>query len=190
MVNWLQFSSTIFFTLLFRLLRIIWTSHAEQATLPDVHQYAGQPIFWPLTIACFAWWIALLIRGGGQSNAPDSKSLEGEEPPQSRQSFPKWMEPYLASRTRMLAALFVGLAMVAPICLDAYWVLVTSWRICVVGFYLWPGRSEIPLYLHAYYLVGLTTVVMATCAVWIIFGMLVVFHFVSTMGILLQLIRA
>ena len=190
MFNWLLFSSTIFSTLLFRLLRIIWASHAEQATLPDVHQYAGQPIFWPLTIACFAWWIVLLIPGGGQPNDPDSKSLEGEQPPQPRQSFPKWMEPHLASRERVIAALFVGLAMAVPICLDVYWVLVTSWRVCVVGFYLWPGWSDIPFYLHGYYLCALTTVVMATCAVWIIFGMLVVFHFVFTMGGLLRLIRA
>lgn len=176
--------ATIFFTLLFRFLRLVWGSDGESLMGSDMHEYVRQPLFWPLSTACFAWWLFLVAQSQPSQLQKPNKSLTRKQPIEVQQDFSSWIRPCLTSRGYTITAFLISLAIAVYIYIDTYWVLVTTWRVLAGYVYLWRTWTDAAFGLHIYHLIGLIVVTLACGVVWAIFGTLVLFHSIFTIQLL------
>ncbi|KFY55201.1 hypothetical protein V496_07056 [Pseudogymnoascus sp. VKM F-4515 (FW-2607)] len=92
--------------------------HAET----EVFEHASKPLFWILAIAIIAFWGMTCASADPSSfcTTPESKSFQIR--------FTKWLNPYLITRRRQVAAASIYVSILGLQLLEGQWVLQTNWR--------------------------------------------------------------
>jgi hypothetical protein len=144
----------------------------------EIPQYSiSDPLFWLLTIACFAWLVTLMAICVKQGTVPVSPKNGPLQP---------FFTTCLTSRSHILTALFISLCMMSLIGLETYWVLAFGWRWWVSFVSLWPPLSQNTLWVEGNYAVAAFFLLLIIGAMWVFVGLLVFYHFAMTLELVVR----